>query len=98
VVRTVQPARDDLGEIVPDEAKDGVIGEQAGGPGGEGKAQTSRSSICSLISAIALAGFRFLGQAWVQLKMVWQRYSLNGSFSASSRSPVASSRLSEIQR
>ena len=65
---------------------------------GSARGQPSRSSICSLISPIALAGFRPLGQVWVQFMMVWQRYSLNGSFSASSRSPVASSRLSAIQR
>ena len=50
------------------------------------------------MSAIAFAGFRSLGQASVQFMIVWQRYSRNGSSSASSRSPAASSRLSTIQR
>jgi len=51
-----------------------------------------------LISAIAFAGFRPLGQVLAQFMIVWQRYSLNGSSSPSRRSPVASSRLSMIQR
>ena len=59
---------------------------------------TTRSTISCLISAIALAGFRPLGQVLAQFMMVWQRYSLNGSSRLSSRSPVASSRLSMIQR
>ena len=57
-----------------------------------------RITISFLISAIALAGFRPFGQVLVQFMMVWQRYSRNGSSSASSRSPVYSSRLSAIQR
>ena len=61
-------------------------------------AQCLRSAISFLISAIAFAGFRSFGQASVQFMIVWQRYSLNGSSSASSRSPVASSRVSMIQR
>jgi hypothetical protein len=32
-----------------------------------------RASICFLISAMALAGFRLLGQVRVQFMMVWQR-------------------------
>ncbi len=60
--------------------------------------QTARSTIIFLISAIAFAGFRPLGQVLVQFMMVWQRYSLNGSSNSSRRSPVASSRLSMIQR
>jgi hypothetical protein len=32
-----------------------------------------RSTISSLICAIALAGLRCLGQAWAQFMMVWQR-------------------------
>lgn len=32
-----------------------------------------RSTISFLISAIALAGFRFFGQALVQFMIVWQR-------------------------
>ncbi len=57
-----------------------------------------RATISFLISAIAFAGFRPFGQVLVQFMMVWQRYSRNGSSSASSRSPVYSSRLSAIQR
>ncbi len=67
----------------------------------EGKAagdQTTRSTIIFLISAMALAGFSPLGQVEVQFMIVWQRYSLNGSCSPSSRSPVISSRESMIQR
>ena len=36
-------------------------------------AQPRRSTISFLISAIALAGFRPLGQVRVQFMMVWQR-------------------------
>ena len=60
--------------------------------------QCWRSSIIFLISAMALAGLRSFGQASVQFMMVWQRYRRNGSSSSSSRSPVASSRESMIQR
>ena len=60
--------------------------------------QWRRSASSFLISPMALAGFRSLGQASVQFMIVWQRYSLNGSSRASSLSPVASSRLSMIQR
>ncbi len=60
--------------------------------------QWRRCAIICLISAIALAGFRSLGQASVQFMMVWQRYSRNGSSRLSRRSPAASSRLSTIQR
>ena len=60
--------------------------------------QTTRSTIIFLISAIALAGFSPFGQVLAQFMMVWQRYSLNGSSRPSNRSPVASSRLSMIQR
>jgi hypothetical protein len=56
------------------------------------------SAIFFLISAIALAGFRSFGQASVQFMIVWQRYRRNGSSSSSRRSPVASSRVSTIQR
>src|SRR5579871_3294107 len=56
------------------------------------------SSIIFLTSAMARAGFRSFGQASVQFMMVWHRYSRKGSSSSSSRSPVASSRLSMIQR
>jgi len=59
---------------------------------------TTRSTIICLMLAIALAGFRPLGQVLVQFMIVWQRYSLNGSSNWSSRSPVASSRLSISQR
>lgn len=38
------------------------------------------------------------GAVRVQLRMVWHRYSRNGSSRSSSRSPVASSRLSTNQR
>ena len=61
-------------------------------------AQTCRSTISLLMSAIALAGLRPLGQALAQFMMVWQRYRRNGSSRSSSRAPVASSRLSLIQR
>ena len=61
-------------------------------------AQCRRSAIIFLMSAMARAGFKSFGQASVQFMMVWQRYSRNGSSSASSRSPVASSRVSMIQR
>src|ERR1700743_995860 len=60
--------------------------------------QWRRWIIICLISAIALAGFRSLGQASVQFMMVWQRYSRNGSSRLSNRSPPAPSRLSTIQR
>jgi hypothetical protein len=63
-----------------------------------GSAQCRRSAIFFLISAIALAGFRSFGQASVQFMIVWQRYRRNGSSSSSRRSPVASSRVSTIQR
>ena len=51
-----------------------------------------------LIEAIALPGFSPFGQVRVQLRIVWQRYSRNGSSRLSRRSPVASSRLSASQR
>ena len=35
--------------------------------------QRRRSTISFLISAIAFAGFRCLGQVWVQFMIVWQR-------------------------
>jgi len=35
--------------------------------------QTRRSTIIFLISPIAFAGFRPLGQVWAQFMMVWQR-------------------------
>lgn len=57
-----------------------------------------RSTISFLISPMALAGFSPLGHVCAQFMMVWQRYSLNGSCRSSRRSPVASSRLSMIQR
>ena len=38
-----------------------------------GQAYTRRSTIIFLISAIALAGLRPLGQVCVQFMMVWQR-------------------------
>ena len=63
-----------------------------------GAAYPARSTISFLISAIAFAGFRPFGQLSVQFMMVWQRYSSNGSSSASNRAPVASSRVSAIQR
>lgn len=56
------------------------------------------SCMVFLICAIALAGFRPFGQVFVQFIIVWQRYSLKASSNSSSRSPVASSRLSAIQR
>ena len=72
--------------------KDGPLGSGRRNP------QTARSTIMCLIAPIALAGFNPFGQVLVQFMIVWQRYSLNGSSSASSRSPVASSRESMIQR
>jgi hypothetical protein len=66
--------------------------------GHAGTIYSTRSSISFLISAIALAGLRLLGHVSVQFMIVWQRYSLNGSSNASSRSPVCSSRESAIQR
>lgn len=57
-----------------------------------------RSTSMRLIDAIALAGFRSFGQAFVQFMIVWQRYSRNGSSRKSRRSPVASSRVSTSQR
>ena len=62
------------------------------------KIQNLRSTIIFLVSAIALAGFRPFGQVWVQFIIVWQLYRRNGSSRSSSRSPVASSRLSTNQR
>lgn len=70
----------------------GVVSPRAAWP------QMVRSAIRRLILAIALAGFRPFGQVLVPLRMAWQRYSLKGSLSSSRRSPVASSRESEIQR
>jgi len=37
------------------------------------KNQTVRSTIIFLISAMALAGFRFFGQVLAQFMIVWQR-------------------------
>ncbi len=62
------------------------------------RCQCWRSTSSFLISAIARAGLRSFGHASVQFMIVWQRYSRNGSSSASSRSPAASSRESMIQR
>ncbi len=45
------------------------------------------------MSAMALAGDRPLGHAFVQFMIVWQRYSRNGSSRSSRRCPVASSLL-----
>src|SRR6185437_12733605 len=59
---------------------------------------TARFTISCLISPIACAGFRPLGQVLVQFMMVWQRYSRNGSSRSSRRVPVSSSRESMIQR
>jgi len=44
-------------------------------------AQCCRSTIFFLISAMARAGFRSFGHTSVQFMIVWQRYSLKGSFS-----------------
>ena len=57
-----------------------------------------RSTSRRLIEAIALAGLRSFGQAFVQFMIVWQRYNRNGSSRKSRRSPVASSRVSTSQR
>ena len=70
---------------------------RADGVGAHG-GQCRRSAISFLVCAIVLPGLRSFGQASVQLRMVWQRYSRNGSSRASRRSPVDSSRLSTIQR
>ena len=51
-----------------------------------------------LISAIARAGLRPLGQVRLQFRMVWQRYRLMLLLSASLRSSVRWSRESAIQR
>jgi hypothetical protein len=51
-----------------------------------------------LISAIAFPGFRPLGQALVQLRMVWQRYKLIEFSRLTLRSAVRSSRESTSQR
>lgn len=55
-------------------------------------------AICFLISAIAKPGFNPLGQARVQLRMVWQRYRLIEFSSADFRSALRSSRESTSQR
>ena len=66
---------------------------------GAGRAgHATRSTIMRLMPAMALAGFSPLGHTWAQFMMVWQRYSLKGSSSASSRAPAASSRVSDSQR
>src|SRR5699024_6997703 len=62
------------------------------------RAPQRRAAMAFLISAMAVAGLRPLGQVRAQFMMVWQRYSLNGSSRSSRRAPVSSSRLSEIQR
>src|SRR5665213_3161285 len=62
------------------------------------RTQLLRSTIIFLIEAIALPGFNPFGQVRVQLSIVWQRYSRNGSSRLSRRSSVASSRLSASQR
>lgn len=51
-----------------------------------------------LISAMAFAGFKPLGQVREQLRMVWQRYRLMLLSSAALRCSVCSSRESTIQR
>lgn len=51
-----------------------------------------------LVSAIARPGFRPLGQVRVQLRMVWQRYTLMLLSRAALRSAVRSSRESASQR
>src|SRR5690625_1732885 len=68
------------------------------GHGGLRRLQILRKNSICLILAMAVAGARPLGQVRVQLSMVWQRYTLNGSSSSSRRSPVASSRLSGPSR
>lgn len=55
-------------------------------------------AICFLISAIALPGFRPLGQARVQLRMVWQRYRLMLFSRFVLRCSLRSSRESASQR
>lgn len=62
------------------------------------RAQLRRSASNFLVLAMALAGFSPLGHTRAQLPIVWHRYNLNGSSSESSRSSVASSRLSTNQR
>ena len=84
----------------PDDASATVRagGGVRGGQAVAGRCYVRRSTISFLISAIAFAGFRCFGQVWVQFRMVWQRYSLNGSSRSSRRAPVSSSRLSMIHR
>jgi hypothetical protein len=55
-------------------------------------------AIIFLISAMALPGFRPLGQVREQLRMVWQRYTLMLLSRAALRSAVRSSRESTSHR
>jgi len=55
-------------------------------------------AICFLISAMALPGFRPLGQARVQLRMVWHRYRLMLFSRLLLRSALRSSRESASHR
>ena len=99
MIRAIEAAGNDLGPIIPEYAEERVVAKQAVEPepafSGD---QICRSRIRLLISPIALPGFNPFGHVMVQFMMVWQRYSLKGSCSASSRSPVNSSRESAIQR
>ena len=99
MIRAIEAAGNDLGPIIPEYAEVRVVAKQALEPEPAlfGN-QICRSRSRLLISPIALPGFSPFGQVMVQFMMVWQRYSLNGSCSASSRSPVNSSRESAIQR
>ena len=47
--------------------------DEGGGGEDAGLPQATRSTISFLISAMALAGFRPLGQTWAQFMIVWQR-------------------------
>src|SRR5471030_1967748 len=60
--------------------------------------QTARRTINSLILPIAFVGFSPFGHTSTQFMMVWQRNRRYGSSRLSRRSPVASSRLSAMNR
>jgi len=76
----VDQARPDPAALLPEQQRQkprtprsfaGRVG--AGRTGQTLRGQTRRSTIIFLISAIALAGLRPLGQVCVQFMMVWQR-------------------------
>ena len=70
------PQRDPADQQVGNEKEQKSFGrapDQGDDDEGGGLPQTTRSTISFLISAIALAGFRPLGQTWAQFMIVWQR-------------------------